>query len=574
MKESSISRRDLIKGSVLAGAGALAAGALAACTPGGSTAAGGGAGANLPEKWDREVDVLAIGSSGAAYGALSALNAGASSVLVVEKGNIFGGTTSLSGGGHWTPCNHVMADMGIEDNRNDALAYLEYLACGKAEKELQESYIDNSLAFIDWTMEKGYVWEILLFGTSQDYAPETVIGVRPLGRSISINDVTTVKNVMGEDIEHSYLVASNEFKTLRYLLEQGGAEIMMQTAGKRLITDSSGAVVGAVIGGSSGSELNVKVNKGVILGTGGFDGNGEMCTTYLGIPYYTTYLVPECTGDGHRMGIEAGAKLANMSSVYGQGTFLDREPNADGSMIADPGMKITGVSGLIGKPNALVVNSKGQRIGNESAPYGNWYHAFEAWDTTTLKPTNIPAYMICDSTWTQYYQFKGASGFEPLPLGETPDYVFKFDTIDELAEHFGIDKDGLNAQLAEFNANAALGLDPIWHRGENTYDKLNNGDTSQKRTDLINNCLGPVETPPFYCTKIYPATLGTAGGLKINGKAQVLDMSDQPIPGLYACGCTAGSPFGPAYPGGGGPVGSTCTMGYVAGRVAMGAEVK
>ena len=57
-----------------------------------------------------------------------------------------------------------------------------------------------------------------------------------------------------------------------------------------------------------------------------------------------------------------------------------------------------------------------------------------------------------------------------------------------------------------------------------------------------------------------------AGGLRINENAQVLDMAGVVIPGLYASGCNAEGPFGSGYPGGGGPVGASIVMGYVAGK--------
>jgi succinate dehydrogenase/fumarate reductase flavoprotein subunit len=572
-----VSRRDFLKGSALLGGTALAAGTLAACAPADTT--GGNTtqtGSDIPTKWDKEVEVLAVGSSGAAYGALAAADAGATSVLLVEKNSMFGGTTSLSGGGHWIPCNFVMKAEGLEDNMDDAMDYLHYISRGQTNDELLRSYINNSNAFLEWTRENfGYVWDLLLGGTLYcDYGPDTVPGVRTKGRSLAINDVETVKAVTGEDIEHYNVQGPPEFQCVKYLAEQMGIEIQMNTAATKLYKNNDGVIVGAVIKSADGKEQNIGVSKGVILGTGGFDYNLDMCKRFLHMPYYSSMLVGTCTGDGHQMGLEVGAGLANMANVYGCAAFQPASgPLPEWEMLVDPGLIYTQIEQQRGKPNAIIVNRRGQRIGNESSAYALFAHALEAWDTSDMSLLNVPCYLIVDSTWTKYYGF-GAYVVGTMTAGEVPDYVLKFDTIDAVADHFGIDKEGLKTQLAEFNANAAQGIDPIWHRGEFHHDRNSAGDNTGIRTDLKNNCLGPVETPPFYATPVYPGTLGTSGGLRINGKAQVLDVNDNVIPGLFACGCTAQSPFGNAYPGGGGPVGSTCTMGYVAGRVAMGADVR
>jgi predicted oxidoreductase len=52
----------------------------------------------------------------------------------------------------------------------------------------------------------------------------------------------------------------------------------------------------------------------------------------------------------------------------------------------------------------------------------------------------------------------------------------------------------------------------------------------------------------------------------VDPDARVLDLSGEPIPGLYAAGNVMGSPFGMTYGGPGGTIGPAMVFGYLAGR--------
>ena len=106
-----------------------------------------------------------------------------------------------------------------------------------------------------------------------------------------------------------------------------------------------------------------------------------------------------------------------------------------------------------------------------------------------------------------------------------------------------------------------------WRRGEFNFDRGTTGDL--QRTDIKNPCLAPLETPPFYGTRVWPGALSTNGGLKTNGKAQVLHVYGQVIPRLYACSNTMASVMGPGYAGGGATLGPGMTFAYIAANNAV-----
>ena len=76
-------------------------------------------------KWDREVDVLVVGTgNGALTSALCNWEMGTQDVLIIEKTDKVGGTSATSGGGIWIPANHYAKACGADDSAQDAKKYL------------------------------------------------------------------------------------------------------------------------------------------------------------------------------------------------------------------------------------------------------------------------------------------------------------------------------------------------------------------------------------------------------------------------------------------------------------------
>lgn len=550
--KAGVSRRDFLKATVAAGTGLAAVGALGGCAPSGG-------GSSNSQEWDREVEVVFVGAGGSAWGAIAAKDAGAESVLIVEKSGMFGGTSSLSAGGFWIPANNVEEKLGIKDSRDDAVEYLSHVSGGKSTPELQEAYIDGANAFLEWTQSLGFEWEPIAIGALPFPDYYNYPGCSSGGaRSLYIDDVASWKNIKGEDVESvGFMRAAPTWNLVRHLCEERGVDIMYNAEATKLIRNDEGVVEGVVVANGK-SEERIKATKAVFLGTGGFDHNKEMRESYIKIPLANTMLVDTCTGDGHRMGMEIGADLSNMSSFYGNSCFVPLGMEIDNIMTDKMDQYVDG-SSYRSKPGAIVVNKKGKRFGNESASYPLFARSFEEFDTGTGEWSNIPAFFICDSTYLEHYLMPGVS-----EMGAVPDWMEKADTLEELADILGINAEGLLSEVAEFNKNAAEGVDPVFHRGEWAFDTNTGGDGGTGRADLKNLALAPVEVGPFYGCPQYPGSLGTSGGLKINEHAQVIDVHGEVIPHLYAGGCCAASPFGWGYPGGGDPVGCGGVMSFVA----------
>ena len=75
--------------------------------------------------WDSTVDFVIAGSGGGGMvAALAAADAGAEA-LVLEKQELIGGSTCMSGGIVWVPNNPVMRADGVPDSYEDAMAHFE-----------------------------------------------------------------------------------------------------------------------------------------------------------------------------------------------------------------------------------------------------------------------------------------------------------------------------------------------------------------------------------------------------------------------------------------------------------------
>ena len=97
-----------------------------------------------------ERDVLVVGSGAAGLAAALAAAVGGCRVTVLEKAALLGGTTALSGGTCWIPNNHLMESAGVEDSREDALAYMRSLSFGLLDDNLIEAFVDHAPKVIPW----------------------------------------------------------------------------------------------------------------------------------------------------------------------------------------------------------------------------------------------------------------------------------------------------------------------------------------------------------------------------------------------------------------------------------------
>lgn len=108
----------------------------------------------MSTEWDREVDVLVVGSG--AGGMLSALVAAKNhaDVLIVEKEASWGGTSATSGAGIWIPASDQATAAGFHDDVEDAFTYVRALSASNVPDENIRAYVTNAAKMLRWMSAK------------------------------------------------------------------------------------------------------------------------------------------------------------------------------------------------------------------------------------------------------------------------------------------------------------------------------------------------------------------------------------------------------------------------------------
>ena len=556
----------------------------------------------MSQNWDKEVDVLVVGSG--AGGLLSALVAAKNNadVLIVEKDQLWGGTSATSGGGIWIPGSDQARASGFEDNLDDAFTYVRGLSKDNVPDENIRAYVNNAAPMLRWVTENTQIRYIA--APYPDYHAEnpggSVTGFRthlPLefdGKQLGA-DLRTQRfpspaaslfgwlnwtfaettellyrtkgwfthltiNMAKYWLDLPFRFTSRKDRRLtlgnaltgglRLALNERNVPLWLESPLTELVREGD-RVVGAVIT-HKGKPMRIGVRKGVVLAAGGFDKSQQMRDANS--PLYPTAQisggVTSNTGDSIRAGEAVGAGTMNMQSAWAAPVFY--VPGEDRGRLCTIERAL---------PGCIMVNQKGERYLNEAASY---HVTGQLMAQRQLEHGDAsPSWMVFD------YRYRHQFPMGPLyPLipdwaqdGAVKQILKKARTVEELATQMGVDPAALSRTLAEFNEHAAKGEDPVFHRGQAAYDKMY-GDPR----NTPNPCLRPLTEAPFYAMPIYPGDIGTNGGLVTNAKAQVIDDAGQPIEGLYAVGNNAASSMGESYPGAGVTIGPAMTFGYIAAR--------
>jgi 3-oxosteroid 1-dehydrogenase len=528
-----------------------------------------------------DVIVLGTGASGLTA-ALTAAGHGAS-VGLFEKGDQVGGTSAKSGGMIWIPCNHLMEPLGLTDTREEVITYMHSLSNGMIVDELLEAFVDGGPEMLRW-LEAHTPVNFTIVEQFPDYHPENPGGKPGGGRSMecplfsyselgpwadrvvqghqmgkhTVMNETTLGKGTSDHVDPDELarrIASDlrgcgqalVGRLLKGCLDRGIEPQTGHRAMRLLVED--GRVIGVEFE-ADGTTRQVHSRGGVVLATGGFDWDPALVRSFTRGPLERSVAVETNTGDGLKMAMRIGAALGNMREAWWV-------PIMD---IVDEGEppKSWLVNRERTRPRSIMVNGAGHRFTNEAVNYNAFGSAFHEMNTTTFEYINMPAYLMFDQVYAVSYGLAGRFRGE----GPVPSWIVSAPTISALAEKLDIPPHALEDTVARWNAISADGDDPDFGRGRSVNDRWW-GDPKQPGAQTT---LGPIDTGPFYAVQVRPGALGTKGGPRTTGDGQVIDIDEQPIPGLYAAGNVMSSAMGMTYGGAGGTLAPGMVFGFLGGR--------
>ena len=555
-------------------------------------------------------DVVVVGSGGGAFmAALSAANKGAS-VLMLEKGDKWGGTTSKSGAGIWIPNNRNIASVGITDSPEDAFKYMRaVIPTNEVTDETIKNYIEYAPKMVDY-LEANTILTYAPVPGYADYYPDIegwkgggrTMDPSPIdGRQLSDEMLASIVDspraskafskfqmsiiegvqilaktpgwvkifvgiILGyyKDIPARLsgkpdrrLCQGNALIASLYLATQKkGVDFKMNAAVTDLI-EKDGRVTGVVL--KDGKKITA--TKGVVIAAGGFEHNKEMRNEYISELTETVNSsgVETNTGDLHQAAKKIGAGFGLMSEAWWAPTAMT--PFGPTVLFSEKS-----------KPGLIIVDKKGERFMNESITYNSYGDCFKAAHEKGHEV--FPAYCILDAHYRKKYMFGGVIQGEAMPDSMSKAMVgddkmlIKADTLEELAGKIGVDYAGLQKTMAKVKTFAETGVDTDFGRGSDDHDTMY-GDPDIKP----NACWGPMEKGPFYATKLLLGDLGTKGGMLITKNGQVQREDGSIIEGLYAAGNATSAVMGSKYPGAGCTIGPALTIAYKAGHHIMGEEL-
>lgn len=575
-----ISRRSFLKSAACAGvAGTLGAG-LVGCSPKSAEQASVSAGetgdwgtfdnsgkftpsflvkpdefSSFDEEVDADVVVIGFGSAGV-HAARAAMEEGAR-VVVLEKGE----TNHVRS--HQVAClnSSIQKQFGRVFTDEDKAAIMkneQLVNAARPDMAIWRYFLDHSGEDIDWLLEA--VPNYIVLDPNADATPtveytalDGTTKTRHITQWRSTPEVEDEENIpylslfnMPENPTYDYrneyypmfatvmLFEPDQQAYTDYIIdmleESGMVDIRYKTWGKYLLQDDSGCIIGAAAQDVDGKTLKINASS-VILATGDYASNERMKDYYCkeALEYSNwKYADTDCNGElcnqgeGMMMGVWAGGKVETSPHSVMSHTF----------------------GGALGCDPFLLVDHYGHRFMNEDIPG-------YLWSAKLNKLPNKEMWQIFDD---EYANQVGAFGIghalywkvvgddDPIPFGLWIDQIgyiresavkeaitCQADSIEELAEQMGVDPSELSATIDRYNELAESGSD------------LDFG----KRADRM----FPLQNPPYYATQIGEARAYLiVSGLCCDAEARVLDETNNPVPGLYACGNAMGNRFSSDYP--------------------------
>jgi len=523
-KNEALPRRGFIQ-KAAAGLGAAALGSIGAKE---SQAA------KVERHWDLSADVVVIGSGAAGLPAsIAAAEAGASVIIVEQNYDIgghaieSGGNVALGGG------TSLQKKYGIEDTPDrmfeDLVNWHDYRF---SDREIIRAFCDESVATFDFLLAHGVKF------------PDK----HPIGADGGPQNVMRAQTVTWTGEVSNYSPTGGNGTALMRPLEASarklGVQILLRHRMTGLIREEqfSGKVFG-ISATHEGKTLNIQAKRGVVVSTGGHTSNVNFRRIFdprlteeyqvVGEPYSLQ------SGDGEIAAMQVGASLWGVGSqtVETQSrSHIFEKPYVIGNQFGYPqgggrrneNIKDSPVKGIargIGLQvadfqNLIQVNQFGRRFVNEFATGFDWWNP--CLEQNAIKGEGGgPIWAIFDADAARREDWTLAP-----PFVDPDGWFCSAGTLRELA--------GKIVSKYQKTPMPGAALEETVARYNSFVDKGKDEDFGKPVP------MHKIQTPPFYAAWSTPCIHDCLSGLRINGKAQVIDLWGKVVPGLYCAGETSG----------------------------------
>lgn len=450
---------------------------------------------------DFDADIIVIGAGIAGLtSALKAVDEGAK-VLVIEQQPYTGGSSRFSHGSTLCVGSELQLAAHPEDNAEKAYQDLAAHAQGddRFVPALAKAYCEAQGPAMDQLVEWGVTFRL---GESSDLHTSWCEEMRYAEPNSGYDVIETLTNRMQE------------------MVEEGKMAYLLNTRAEELVKDDSGAVMGVKTVGTKSGEAGEYQAKAVILAFGGYSNNQEMLKKYH-FDRVGCSSAESSTGTGFQMAVDAGANFTGEGFSRCDGGMIPNENENDNMVRYEVLYKNAGMVWL---------NKDGVRIANEGTSNGYermaaWFEAEDNTVYTLFNQTVIDKLAEAGKTvltMGNYSCHSFDTDNEALyRLVDESDYVFRADTIEEVAVQAGLDPAVVADTLKTYNAYCAAGEDK---------------DFGKSASKLV-----AMESGPYYLIETIPSSKSTFAGLMVDEDARILTESGEAIPGLYGCGELIGS---------------------------------
>jgi len=481
------------------------------------------------QRWDMSADFVTVGAGTAGLaGAVSALEHGASVIMVEENFDI-GGHGMVSGGNvHLGGGTSRQKKFGIQDSPdqvyNDWVRY-DHRESRYSDRDLVRAFADENAPAFEFLIANGVQF------TDEATGPGAASTVRRQGTAVQ----WPVKSeIMTAEPSRR---GSGIVRALEKAARAKGAKILLKHKLTSIVRENptSGRVLG-ITATSEGRTVRIEAKKGVLVATGGHTSNVTFRRMFdprlteeyqvAGEPYSRQ------PGDGELAAMAIGAVLwGTASQTVEAGAWLNKTVYigcrwgysslhwpAD-SPIFDR-IKASGLASVDWQ-NVILVNQSGRRFYNELATGHDFLNAALGYSGNSTKLNGGgPIWAIFDADAITRQKW------DPRPPNVDPEYFFSADTIQELARAIAnpyqtrpMPAAVLQDTVTKYNSFVDAGTDPDFKKPAPRYK---------------------IQKPPFYAAWSTPILHDSLCGLRTNAKAQTLDMHSQVIPGLYCAGESQG----------------------------------